>query len=350
MHDLVKYTLNLQALNEWLGLAPDSLLIPIVAAVLPLLFLIVFALMAVYAERKISAVIQNRMGPVETGPFGLFQTTADILKLIQKEDIVPKAADKILFVVAPILVFVGTYSALAALPWSDGFVGADLNVGIFYILAISSLVVAGLLMAGWGSNNKWSLYGAVRSTAQIVSYEIPAGLAVLTAVVAVGSLNMTTIVADQTGWWFGHFWSSPFLFVAFIIYLIASLAEVNRTPFDLPEAESELVAGYHTEYSGMKFAMFFLAEYGNMFIVSGIATALFLGGWLTPWGTNPGPVWGIFWMITKSLFFVFLQIWLRWTLPRFRVDQLMYLCWKVLIPISFACLIGQAAWEIFILK
>lgn len=355
MHDLVLKTFGIGDLLVALGLPDDGVLASVIGSLFPLIFLIVFALMAVYAERKVSAWIQNRMGPKETGPLGLLQTLADILKLLQKEDIVPKAADKVLFVAAPILVFTGTYAAMAAFPWSQNFVGADLNVGIFYIMAISSLVVAGLLMAGWGSNNKWSLFGAVRSAAQIVSYEIPAGLAVLTAVVTVGSLSMTTIISTQEGMILGRFLYSPFLLVAFFVYFIASLAEVNRTPFDLPEAESELVAGYHTEYSGMKFAMFFLSEYGNMFIVSGIAVTLFLGGWLTPWGTVPtdflgipGYVIGLFWMLVKSLFFVFVQIWLRWTLPRFRVDQMMYLCWKVLIPIAFVCLIGQAALEVFL--
>lgn len=348
MHDLVLKTLGIGDLLAWLGVPAGSLVYPVVASVFPLVFLIIFALLAVYAERKVSAFIQNRLGPMETGPWGLFQTVADILKLIQKEDITPAASDKILFFVAPVLVFTGTYASLSALPWSNGFVGADLNVGIFYLLAISSLVVAGLLMAGWGSNNKWSLYGAVRSTAQIISYEIPAGLAVLTAIVTTGTLNMTGIIQQQEGHFFGYLFDSPFLFVAFIIYLIASLAEVNRTPFDLPEAESELVGGYHTEYSGMKFAMFFLSEYGNMFVVSAIAVSVFLGGWLTPWGTVPSYGMGFFWILVKSLFFVFFQMWLRWTLPRFRVDQLMYLCWKVLIPIAFACLIGQAAWVVYL--
>ncbi len=355
MHDFVVNTLGVGALAALLGIPADSVWVTVIACIVPLIYIIVFALAAVYAERKVSAWIQNRVGPVETGPLGLLQTSADILKLMLKEDIVPTAADKILFVVAPVIVFVGSYAAMAAFPWSEGYVGADLNVGIFYILAISSLVVVGLLMAGWGSNNKWSLYGAVRSTAQIVSYEIPAGLAVMTAVIFAGTLNMNGIIMAQAGIPIGAAFHSPFLFVAFIIYYIASLAEVNRTPFDLPEAESELVAGYHTEYTGMKFAIFFLSEYANMFIVSGIAVALFLGGWLTPWGTVPtefigipGYAWGALIMMVKALFFVFVQMWIRWTLPRFRVDQMMYLCWKVLMPIAFVCLIGQAAIETFL--
>lgn len=354
MHDFVVNTLGVGALMQFFGVPADSVWISVVACIVPLIYIIVFALLAVYAERKVSAWIQNRLGPVETGPLGLLQTSADILKLILKEDIVPAAADKKLFVLAPIIVFTGAYAAMAAFPWSQGYIGADLNVGIFYILAISSLVVAGLLMAGWGSNNKWSLYGSVRSAAQIISYEIPAGLAVMAAVVAAGTLSMNGIILAQENTFVGYAFTSPFLFIAFLIYLIASLAEVNRTPFDLPEAESELVGGYHTEYTGMKFAIFFLSEYANMFIVSGIAVTLFLGGWLTPWGSIPteflgipGFAWGAIIMMVKALFFVFVQIWIRWTLPRFRVDQLMYLCWKILIPAAFICLVGQAAVETF---
>lgn len=355
MHDFVVNTLGIGALMQFLGVPADSVWINVVASIFPLVYVIIFALLAVYAERKVSAVIQNRVGPVETGFLGLFQTSADILKLILKEDIIPTAADRKLFTAAPIIVFVGSYAAMAAFPWSEGYIGADLNVGIFYLLAISSLGVVGLLMAGWGSNNKWSLYGAVRSTAQIISYEIPAGLAVIVAVIYAGTLSMNGIVLAQENTIIGSAFTSPFLFIAFVIYFIASLAEVNRTPFDLPEAESELVAGYHTEYSGMKFAIFFLSEYANMFIVSGIAVALFLGGWLTPWGTRPtdfigipGYAWGAVIMMLKALFFVFVQMWIRWTLPRFRVDQLMYLCWKVLIPGAFICLVGQAFIETFL--
>lgn len=355
MHDFVVNTLGIGALMQFFGVPADSVWINVVASIFPLVYVIIFALLAVYAERKVSAVIQNRVGPVETGFLGLFQTTADILKLILKEDIIPTAADRKLFTAAPIIVFVGSYAAMAAFPWSEGYIGADLNVGIFYLLAISSLGVVGLLMAGWGSNNKWSLYGAVRSTAQIISYEIPAGLAVIVAVIYAGTLSMNGIVLAQENTIIGSAFTSPFLFIAFVIYFIASLAEVNRTPFDLPEAESELVAGYHTEYSGMKFAIFFLSEYANMFIVSGIAVALFLGGWLTPWGTKPtdfigipGYAWGAVIMMLKALFFVFVQMWIRWTLPRFRVDQLMYLCWKVLIPGAFICLVGQAFIETFL--
>jgi len=278
---------------------------------------------------------------------GWAQTIADIIKLIQKEDIVPKSADKKLHLIAPFIVFIGSYAAFAAIPFSSSYIGSNLNLGIFYIIAVSSLVVVGLLMAGWSSNNKWSLLGAMRSAAQIVSYEIPTALSLLAVIMIAGTLNLQEINQMQSGWFWNWFIFNkfPFVFIAFIIYFVASLAEVNRTPFDIPEAESELVAGYHTEYTGMKFAMFFLAEYANMFAVSAIASAVFLGGWNSPFGDfMSGPIWGVFWFITKGLFFIFIQMWLRWTLPRLRVDQLMYVSWKVLTPWSFAIIFAIGLW------
>jgi NADH-quinone oxidoreductase subunit H len=295
------------------------------------------------------------------GWHGWAQTLADILKLIQKEDIVPAAADKKLHFLAPYVVFIGSYAAFAAIPFSSAYIGSNLNIGLFYIVAISSLVVVGILMAGWSSNNKWSLFGAMRSAAQIVSYEIPTVLALLIGVMLTGSLNLQEINKFQEGGiqnWIlfggpfsfpGKLLLMPFTIVAFIILFVSSLAETNRTPFDIPEAESELVAGYHTEYSGMKFALFFLAEYANMFAVSAIAATLFLGGWCSPFGSAfggfmSGPVWGVFWFLSKGMFFVFVQMWLRWTLPRLRVDQLMYVSWKVLTPWAFACVLGVGFW------
>lgn len=319
-------------------------------AVVPLLWVLPYALFAVWLERKVSAHMQDRLGPMRVGGWhGWAQTLADILKLIQKEDIVPTAADKKLHFLAPYVVFIGSYAAFAAIPFSSGYIGSNINVGLFYIVAVSSLVVVGILMAGWSSNNKWSLFGAMRSAAQIISYEIPTVLALLAVVMIAGTLNLQEINQQQSGWFWNWyvFRKFPFVFVAFIIYFVASLAETNRTPFDIPEAESELVAGYHTEYSGMKFALFFLAEYANMFAVSAIGATIFLGGWNSPFGAFlGGPLWGVFWFLSKGMFFVFVQMWLRWTLPRLRVDQLMYVSWKVLTPWAFACMLGVGIWMV----
>ncbi|HZY11108.1 MAG TPA: NADH-quinone oxidoreductase subunit NuoH [Bacteroidota bacterium] len=319
-----------------------------IMAIIPLLWVLPYALFAVWLERKVSAHMQDRLGPMRVGGWhGWAQTLADILKLIQKEDIVPKAADQKLHFLAPFVVFIGSYAAFATIPFSSAYIGSNINIGLFYIIAVSSIVVVGILMAGWSSNNKWSLFGAMRAAAQIVSYEIPTALALLVVIMMTGTLNLQEINQIQTGWFWNWllFQKFPFVFIAFIIYFVASLAETNRTPFDIPEAESELVAGYHTEYSGMKFALFFLAEYANMFAVSAIGATLFLGGWNSPFGNFlSGPVWGVFWFLSKGMFFVFVQMWLRWTLPRLRVDQLMYVSWKVLTPWAFACIVGVGLW------
>lgn len=331
-----------------------------VQSLLPLFaFILPFALFAVYLERKVSAHMQDRLGPMRVGWHGWKQTIADILKLIQKEDIVAKDNDKLLFNLAPIIVFTGSYAAFAAIPFTSIFIGTEVDLGIFYIIAVTGIVVAGILMAGWASNNKYSLLGSMRSVAQIISYEIPTILVVLSLVMISETMNLHTLSEQQTGnalnWYiFGGPGSElskylliPFMFIGFLIIYISTLAEVNRTPFDIPEAESELVSGYHTEYSGMKFAMFFLAEYANMFAVSAIVVALFLGGYQSPIGYI-GDLIGAKWMIPieqftwftiKGVFFVFVQMWLRWTLPRVRVDQLMTICWKYLIPIAFVNLI-----------
>ncbi len=332
----------------------------LISAALPLfLWILPYALYAVYAERKVSAFMQDRIGPNRVGPKGLLQTIADILKLIQKEDIVPSSADKPLFVTAPYVIFAGTFLAFAALPFSSVYIGSNIDLGVFYIMAVSSFSVIGILMAGWAGNNKYSLYGAMRSVAQIVSYEVPALLAIVTAIMVIGTLNLNQISEMQTArfwnWWiFGGPVSGiqKFLYifpmvVAFVIFFIASLAEVNRTPFDIPEAESELVAGFHTEYTGMKFAMFFLAEYGNMFVVSAISVSIFFGGWQSPFGYLGNtfginwlvPIEQVFWFLFKGSILVLVQMWLRWTLPRLRVDQLMSLCWKYLTPYAFINLV-----------
>ncbi len=322
----------------------------LLSSLVPLVYIMPYALVTMWLELKISAHMQDRLGPMRTGKWhGRAQPLADVTKLLQKEDIIPTAADKVLYLLAPALVFVGSYAAYAAIPFSPAYIGADINLGIFYIVAVSAIVVLGILMAGWSSNNKWSLLGAMRTAAQLVSYEIPSSLAILAVVMVVGSMNMNDICAAQGGWfwnWF-VFGKFPFLFITFIIYFIASLAETNRAPFDIPEAESELVAGYHTEYSGMRFAFFYLAEYANMFVVAAVASVLFFGGWNSPFGTFlSGPIWGAFWLISKGMVLVFIQIWLRWTLPRFRVDQLMYLSWKILTPFALLNIFAVGLWVV----
>jgi len=312
--------------------------------------IVIFALLAlavlflVWMERKVSAHIQDRLGPMYVGGWhGWAQTLADALKLLLKEDIVPAATDKLLFKMAPFIVFLGAFAAFVVVPFGASSFVTDLNIGVLYIVAVGSLSVIGIIMAGWASNNKYSLYGGMRAAAQIISYEIPSAIAIMTVIIPVGSLSMVDIVNAQKGG-FQHWFlfRNPFIFLAFIVYFVASLAEVNRTPFDIPEAESELVAGYHTEYSGMRFAFFFLAEYANMFLVASVATTLFLGGWTQVLPSSiahqfiPGPI--LFFL--KALLLIFIQMWLRWSLPRLRVDQLMYLSWKVLLPISLVLVLG----------
>ncbi len=331
-----------------LDLLGNDIAVYALMALVPMLWVVPFALFAVWWERKISAHMQDRLGPMRTGGWhGWSQTIADILKLIQKEDIIPTLADRKLFKLAPYVVFAGSYAAYAAIPFSAAYIGSEINIGLFYVVSVSSIGVVGLLMAGWASNNKWSLFGALRSAAQIVSYEIPVALAILAVVMIVGTFDLQEINRAQGGWfwnWF-MFQKFPLVFLAGVVYFVASLAEVNRTPFDIPEAEQELVGGYHTEYGGMRFALLFLSEYANMFAVSAVAATLFLGGWNSPFGDFlSGPVWGAFWFLGKGMAFIFLQMWLRWTLPRLRVDQLMYVGWKVLIPFSFVLIIGIGLW------
>jgi NADH-quinone oxidoreductase subunit H len=330
-----------------INLLQNEILVYSLMALVPLVWVIPFALFAVWWERKISAHMQDRLGPMVTGWHGWLQTIADIAKLIMKEDIIPTASDSKLFKLAPYVIFGGAYAAYAVIPFSAAYVGSGINIGLFYFISISSIVVVGLLMAGWASNNKWSLYGALRSAAQIVSYEIPVALTIIGVVMVAGTMDLQAINSAQSGWfwnWF-MFQKFPFLFVAMIIYFTASLAEVNRTPFDIPEAEQELVGGYHTEYGGMRFAIMFLSEYSNMFAVSAIATTLFFGGWNSPFADfMSGAWWGAFWFLAKGMTFIFLQMWLRWTLPRLRVDQLMYVGWKVLIPFSVVVILGVGVW------
>jgi NADH-quinone oxidoreductase subunit H len=353
------FLVSLMGAGKW-----SLILTTLVYAAIPLLFIVGYGLVAILGEMKISAWVQDRLGPMRTGPKGILQPIADILKLLQKEDTTPKASDKILYRLAPWMIFIASYSIFAVLPFSAAYNGARLNTGIFYVLSMGSLAVVSILIAGWGSNSKYSMLGAMRSVAQIISYEIPVALAVLSVLVIAGSMDLQTITNLQSGGiqnWFlfggpkhlpgfggmSNLLLIPVMLIAFAIYFVGSLAETNRVPFDVPEAESELVAGYHTEYSGMKFALFFLAEYATMFAVGAVASVLFLGGWQSPFGSVAnGPILGLLWFIGKGLLFVFVQIWIRWTLPRLRVDQVMRICWKVLIPFGLAAVVAASTFAV----
>jgi NADH-quinone oxidoreductase subunit H len=330
--------------HEWLkgSVSPfwTTVIEMVVVGVVFLLFYAVVGLFLVYAERKVCAFIQNRLGPNRIGPYGIFQTIADLVKLLFKEIIPIKNADNLLFNIAPYIVIIVNFMALAAIPYSKGLHAIDFNIGIFYILAVSSMSVVGVLLAGWSSNSKYSLIGAMRSGAQIVSYELSIGLALITIVILSGTMQLSEIVeAQRTGWFIfkGHL---PAV-IAFVIYVISSTAEINRGPFDMAEAESELTAGYHTEYSGIKFAFFYLAEYINMFIVASIAATMFLGGWMP---FHIGNLEGFnnvmdfippfIWYIGKTFFIIWIIMLFKWTFPRLRIDQLLTLEWKYLLPIN----------------
>jgi len=347
-----------------------------------LALVLVLVLITFYAERKLAAFIQDRMGPMEVGKYGLFQPIADLLKLLQKEDIVPEQADKKLFLLAPIIIFPAVFAGFALMPLHSTWQASMLNVGVFFVLAVVSLDVIGILMAGWASSSKFSMFGAMRSVAQIISYEVPLVLSVLCVVVLAQSLDLREIVLRQSSESpeaiylfgikslgielraFGGFltWNivqMPLLFVVYVVFFIATLAEANRAPFDLPEGESEIVGGFHTEYSGFRFAMFFLAEYTLMILVSMLGILLFWGGWYSPlpnigelkladW-TNQNVFWGIFWLCSKTILVMFLQVIVRWTYPRLRIDQLMYLAWKVLTPVSLLMLLLCSFWRILML-
>lgn len=317
-----------------------------------------------YAERKISADLQMRQGPNRVGPFGILQFLADGVKMIMKEDITPKMSDKFMFSLAPMLCMVGVFMTLAVLPFSSGLALTNLNIGVFYLLGVSSLVGVGIFLGGYSSNSKWSMLGGMRGASQIVSYEVPVTLTILSIVVMTGSLSFNVITEAQGG--FPHEWfifHNPFTFIGFFVLFIGALAETNRAPFDLPEAESELVSGYHTEYSGMRFGFFALAEYIEVFVVCGVCAALFLGGYKVPFNLGSGELFiktfpniepmlakqvgqilqlGAF--VTKTLLLYYVVIWIRWTLPRLRVDHLMVLCWKYLTPIALFNLVGCAVW------
>src|SRR6184192_4460741 len=314
-------------------------------------FILPIAGITTWVERRVAGRIQSRIGPNRTGPAGFLQWLADGIKSVLKEDIVPSAADVPLFKLAPYVVMTGFVAAFVVVPFGGPLIIADLNVGILYITAVTSLVVVGILMAGWSSNNKWSLLGGIRSAAQIVSYEIPAGLSIFPIVMLSGALSMQSIIAEQgAAPWRWFIFNNPFTFIAFFIFFVAALAEGNRTPFDLPEAESELVMGFATEYSGMRNLLFFMAEWGNLYVIGAIVATLFLGGWQIPWALDGHPIvrvalqFGTFFL--KSYFWVFVAVWLRWTLPRIRVDQMMIMCWKYLVPLAFVNLMGTAVWMV----
>jgi NADH-quinone oxidoreductase subunit H len=341
--------------------------------------------MAIYAERKVAAFIQDRMGPMEVGYYGLAQSVADLLKLIQKEDIVTDKADKIIFRAAPIVIFTTVFAGFAVIPLNASWNGANISTGLFYLLAVVSLDVIGIVMAGWSSNNKYSMMGTMRSAAQLISYEVPLGLSVVCVCMVTQTLDLQQISYQQStlttqpeflfgiratgievnglgGIFLWNVFRMPLLVFAWIIFFVASLAESNRAPFDLPEAESEIVAGFQTEYSGFRWAVIMLAEYGMMLLVSILGTILFFGSWSSPlpnigvvrladWtngvpGSVPSYLWGIFWLLSKSLFFIGLQMWIRWTFPRLRVDQLMSLSWKYLTPVSLLLIVVIGTWKL----
>ncbi len=321
-----------------------------VASLLPVLF--------TWAERRIAGRIQQRRGPNRVGPFGLVQAVADGIKLMFKEDLIPREADRALFMLAPGIVLAGMAAAFTLIPFSEHAIVVDAPIGVYLLVALLSLEVIGVIMAGWASNNKWSLLGAMREAAQMVSYEIPMGICLLVGVLSHGTLRLREMSLAQAGGWLNVgnwliFRDPLFAFPAFVVLYVALLANTKRAPFDLPEAESELVSGFHTEFSGLRFSFFFLEEYASMFLVSALATCMFLGGWNVPFapaslvtGSAGAELLGALVLILKSFFLVFVMIWIRWTLPRIRIDQVMNLCYKYLTPIAFVCLLGACWWEL----
>ncbi|MBS1983048.1 MAG: NADH-quinone oxidoreductase subunit NuoH [Bdellovibrionales bacterium] len=358
----------LSGLNGLFGTQIPMVVFSVLAAVIViLLFAMPLGGVCTYLERKVAADFQERIGPNRVGPIGLLQFFADGIKMFLKEDTAPRGADHFIYNLAPSLVLAGSMGAFALVPFGKYVIGADLDIGIFYVMALGSLVSLGILLGAWASDNKWSLIGGMRAAAQIVSYEIPLGLAVLSVVTVSGTMSMFGIVDGQA--WpsdgsAGHFWNifyNPFLFLNFFIYFISALAECNRVPFDLAEAESELVSGFNTEFSGMRFGLYALAEFADVILFACVASAIFLGGWHLPFinisnfdigmkvgGMSLNPLIQTLLMLAvflaKVSVLVFIVMWIRWTLPRLRVDQLMNLCWKYLIPIAFFNLVGSALW------
>lgn len=329
-----------KTISDWIySIMPETAASYTIMVIIAVAYLALFAVAGLYLvllERKVAAWFQLRIGPNRVGSWGLLQTMADALKLVSKEMASTIKIDKFLYNLAPYFVIVSALMAMAVFPFSKQFQAFDINIGVFFLIAISSIGVIGILLAGWSSNNKYALIGAMRSGLQTISYELSVGLSILTMVLLTGTLQLSEIVeAQRTGGWLilqGHIPS----IIAFMIFMVAGTAETNRAPFDLVEAESELGAGFHTEYSGMKFAYFFLAEFINMFIISSIAVVLFFGGWLSPFGITENIVWfpQVFWFLIKVLGLIFLMMWFRWTFPRLRVDQLLTLEWKYLLPLN----------------
>jgi NADH-quinone oxidoreductase subunit H len=316
-------------------------------------FMLVNAIFSVWLERKVSGRIQDRLGPTRVGgKFGWLQTLADGMKLLVKEDIIPASADHMLFRFGPYIALAGSFTAFLALPLGLGIVARDMNIAIFYMLAVMSTEVFGIILAGYGSGSKWSLFGGMREAAQMVSYEVPMAICVLVPVITAGTMNLSQIAEKQLWLWDWLVFRDPFTFLAFLAYFTCATASCKRAPFDLAEAESELVAGFHTEYSGFRWLCLFMAEYGSMFAVSGIASILFLGGWglgigidlAAPLGVL-GNVVNVVVFLLKGWFLVFVMMWVRWTLPRLRIDQVMMVCLKYLLPISCFLLVGVCVWR-----
>jgi NADH-quinone oxidoreductase subunit H len=331
-------------------------IVAFIAAFLLINFMLVGAIFSVWLERKVAARIQDRLGPTRVGGlFGWLQTLADGMKLLTKEDLIPANADKLLFRLAAYIALAGSFLAFVALPFGDGAVAQNMNIAVFYMLAVMSTEVFGVILAGYGSGSKWSLFGGMREAAQVVSYEVPMAICVLIPVIVAGTMNLSAAARQQTGFfWNWYLFHDPFTFCAFWTYFTCATASCKRAPFDLAEAESELVAGFHTEFSGFRWLILFMAEYGSMFAVSGIATLLFLGGWNTgilPFALSAklgwvGSVIDVVVFLVKGFLLVFVMMWVRWTLPRLRIDQVMMTCLKYLLPISCALLIGVSVWQL----
>ena len=340
-----------------------------VMALILLTFGAVISGMTVWWEMRVSSRMQSRIGYNRAGAAGFLQWIADAVKLLFKEDLIPAEADRMIFRVAPYFVMTGFALTFVALPFGESLIAADLNVGIFYLIAVTALVVVGILLAGWSSNSKWALFGGMRAAAQVVSYEIPAGLAIMVPILMAGTLSMQGIIRAQGPWpWQWFVFTNPAATVAFVIFFVSQLAEGNRTPFDLPEAESELVAGYLSEYSGFRFALYFLVEFGNLWVMAAVLTTLFLGGWQVPFvgpetyaaakgaGALPGAAWwglqllSMVVMVVKTLVVLNLIVWVRWTLPRIRIDQMMNLCWKYLVPFAFAAFVFTLLWQVLVAR